>query len=149
MTTEESSPTFSLEEADALARQAKRILRLDWQVVTYVEYDPSFFHDYRKVSIEFDETGRGRLSFIMLPLAEREPDEHFTDEHIKRVAESGKILDATRLAVITKYTASTVLKDVMRRRKLTTTVLVWRSHSISAVTGCSVRRAPTHIPSTE
>jgi hypothetical protein len=97
MTTEESSPTFSLEEASALARQAKRILRLDWQVVTYVEYDPSFFHDYRKVSIEFDESGRGRMSFIMLPLAEREPDEHFTNEHIRRVAESGKILDAIRL----------------------------------------------------
>jgi hypothetical protein len=98
MTSEDDGPTFSFADAEATARRdGKRILQLDRQAVRYVEYDPTFFHDYRKVSIEFDESGRGRMSFVMLPLAEREPDEHFTDGHIKNLAEAGNILDAIRL----------------------------------------------------
>ena len=98
MTHDDNGPTFSFEEAEAMARRnGKRILQVDPRAVRYVEYDSSFLQDYRKVSIEFDETGRGRVTFVMLPLAERETDEHFTDEHIRSVAEAGKILDAIRL----------------------------------------------------
>src|SRR5262249_27235938 len=91
-------PMLSFEEAEAIARRdAKRILQLDRSAVCYVQYDPLFFNDYRKVSIEFDEAGRGRMTFTILPLAEREPDEHFTDEHVMTVAKTGKLLDAIRL----------------------------------------------------
>jgi hypothetical protein len=96
--THDQAPTFSFEEAEAMARrEGKRILQLDHRAVRYVEYDPWFLHDYRKVSIEFDGMGRGRVTFIMLPLAETEPGEHLTEEHIKSVAAAGKILDAIRL----------------------------------------------------
>jgi hypothetical protein len=66
-----------------------RILQLDRAAVRYVQYDPSFFHDYRKVSIDFDEMGRGRMTFVVLPLDGRQPGERFTDEHIMNIAGSG------------------------------------------------------------
>ena len=98
MSADDEFPTLSFEEAEAMARRdAKRILQLDRAAIRYVAYDPWFFHDYRKVSIVFDEMGRGLESFVMLPLAEREPDEHFTDAHIAHVAKAGKLLDAMRL----------------------------------------------------
>jgi hypothetical protein len=98
MTTDDHRPTLSFAEAEAMARRdGNRILQLDRDAVRYVEYDATFFHDYRKVSIEFDESGRGRMSFVMLPLAEREPNEHLTEEHIRTVAVAGKFLDAIRL----------------------------------------------------
>src|SRR5262249_28953206 len=89
---------MAFEEAEAVAKQeAKRILQLDRQAVRYVKYDPEFFHDYCRVDIVFDDSGRGPVIFTMLPLSERQDDEHFTDAHVKNVARSGKVLDAIRL----------------------------------------------------
>ena len=90
--------TMAFEEAEAAARkEAKRILQLDRQAVRYVKYDPEFSHDYCRVDIVFDDSGRGPLTFTMLPLSERQDDEHFTDAHVKTVAKTGKVLDAIRL----------------------------------------------------
>jgi len=96
---EEHNPlTMAFEEAEAAAKkEAKRILQLDRQAVRYVKYDPKFFHDYCRIDIVFDDSGRGPITFTMLPLSERQDGENFTDEHVKNVAKTGKVLDAIRL----------------------------------------------------
>jgi hypothetical protein len=62
--------TLSFEEAEAIARRdSKRILQVDRGAISYVHYDPSFFNYYRKVSIEFDDRGRGRMSWPFIAVA--------------------------------------------------------------------------------
>jgi hypothetical protein len=90
------SRTLTFDEAEALAK-AKRILQLDRHAIRYVKYDPHFFHDYCRVDVVFDGAGRGTMVFTLLPLSERQDGENFTDEHVKKVAKSGNVLDAIRL----------------------------------------------------
>jgi hypothetical protein len=89
---------LSYEEAEELAKtEAKRILQLDSQAIRYVKFNPHSFPDYCRVDILFDPTGRGPMVSTLLPLSERQDDEKLTDEHVEKVARSGRVLDAIRL----------------------------------------------------
>jgi hypothetical protein len=88
----------NFDEAEKLAKaEAKRIVQMDDHAVRYIKFDPVLFKDYCRVDIVFDATGRGAITLRMLPLDERQSDEHLTDEHIAGVARAGHLLDAMRL----------------------------------------------------
>ena len=94
----EITHTCDFNEAEKMARsEAKRIVQLDRQAVRYVKYSTLFFQDYCLVSIVFDETGQGPISFRTLLPEERQVDEHITEAHIAEVARSGFLMLAIRL----------------------------------------------------
>ena len=98
MSDEQTPRTLSYEEAEALAKaEAKRILQMDSQAIRYVKFDAHSYPDYCRVDIVFDPTGRGSMMSTLLPLSERQDDEKLTDEHVEKVARSGRVIDAIRL----------------------------------------------------
>jgi hypothetical protein len=89
---------LSFEEAKAQAEaEAKRVLQLDRAAVRYVKFDPVLFKDFCRVDIQFDQSGRGPVRLLQLPLADRHEDEKVSDADVVRIAQSGDTIAAIRL----------------------------------------------------